>query len=43
MGAKRRRTKAEKTADDLVVANKESEMQAKLAKISELENELKDA
>jgi hypothetical protein len=43
MGAKRRRTKAEKTADDLEAANKEMEMQAKLSKISELENELRDA
>jgi hypothetical protein len=34
MGAKRRRTKAEKTADDLAVANKEEALQEKLAKIS---------
>lgn len=37
MGAKRRRTKAEKTAADLEALNKEKLIQAKISKISELE------
>jgi hypothetical protein len=43
MGAKRRRTKAEKEADDLVTANKDKILQDKIIKIAELEKAVEEA
>lgn len=43
MGAKRRRTKTEKEADDLIVANKDKLLQSKIAKIAQLEKAVEEA
>lgn len=43
MGAKRRRTKAEKEADDLITTNKDQLLQAKIDRIAQLEKAVEEA